>query len=381
MIFDNILNGSGLRQKSPAAQNLQQHRQIMSKALGYIDFAAIKAAVSLEQILRHYGVLEALKPHGAGLRGCCPIHKGDDPKQFAVSLEKNAWNCFSQCKHGGNMLEFVMRMEGCTLSQAAWKVNEWFGLGMEAGGSERTRKASSGGNRTPAPVAQTHVPKPLTAKIAPATEAAPEAQQETGENEPNDAFAIANLDATHPYLAGRGLTPETIAHFGIGYCGKGIMSGRIAIPIHNTSGQIVGNAGRWPGEPPGGKEKYRLPGKFKKTLEVFNHHRAALEPDASPLVIVEGFWSVMHLWQLGLRRVVALMGSSMSERQEELVGKLTTLESRILLMLDNDEAGISARHKVGPRLAQNRYVRFFRWPEGLKQPDELAAEHVADLLA
>ena len=352
----------------------------MSKTLGFIDFAAVKAAVSLEQVLRHYGVLEKLKPHGAGLRGCCPIHKGDDPKQIAVTLEKNIWNCFSQCKHGGNMLEFVMQMEDCTLSQAAWKVNDWFGLGMEAAAAERIRKEPPAAKRATPSAAQTAMPQ-ASKFIAASTPAAPdEPKEETGENEPNEAFNIPNLDTSHPYLSERGLTAETVAYFGLGYCAKGIMAGRIAIPIHNAAGQIVGNAGRWPGEPEEGKEKYRLPGKFKKLVEVYNYHRAALEPDTSPLVIVEGFFAVHHLWQLGLRRVVALMGWHLSNRQEELIAKLVTPESRIVLMLDNDEAGMTARQKIAPRLAEHCFVRSFRWPEELHQPDELTGAHVAELL-
>jgi DNA primase len=177
------------------------------------------------------------------------------------------------------------------------------------------------------------------------------------------------------------LNAETIAHFGIGYCPKGIMAGRIAIPIHNADGHIVANAGRWPGDSPVGKDKYRLPGKFKKTLEVFNYHRASIEPDASPLVIVEGFFGVMHLWQLGIRRVVAFMGWHMSARQEEMIAKLITSESRIILMLDNDEAGITATQEIAPRLAEHCFVRSFRWTEGFYQPDQLEGENFLTSLA
>jgi DNA primase len=359
----------------------------MAQTLGFIDFAAVKAAVSLEQVLEHYGVLATLKPHGEkNLRGCCPIHKGDDPKQFSVTLEKNAWNCFSQCKHGGNMLEFVMQMEDCSSLAAAWKVNDWFNLGQEKKAAERVRTQPAERREAPAANAPAHTASATTpreypkASKASAVAATPEPELETGFNKVLD-FTLENLDATHPYLKGRGLSAETLAHFGIGYCPKGIMAGRIAIPIHNTDGQVVGNAGRWPGEPDEGKEKYRLPGKFKKTLEVFNYHRAALESADTPLVIVEGFFPVMHLWQHGIRRVVAFMGWSMSERQEELIAKLVTPESKIILMLDNDAAGIEARQKIAPRLAEHCFVRSFRWPEGIHQPDELTEEHLETLRA
>lgn len=356
----------------------------MSKSLGYIDIAAVKAATTLEQVLSHYGILEQLEPCGSSLRGCCPIHKGTNPKQFSVTLAMNAWKCFSECQHGGNHIDFVMRMENCTLVQAGWKMNEWFNLGHEAKakpGPFGAKERQPANRPQPSPSEKSRAPLPTDSRAvqtAPPPKKAEEPAEEAGENEVL-GFTLDNLDGSHPYLAERSLSAETIAHFGIGHCPKGIMAGRIAIPIHNAAGQIVANAGRWPGEPEEGKEKYRLPGKFKKTLEVFNYHRAALEPETSPLVVVEGFFGVMHLWQLGIRRVVALMGWHLSTRQEELIAKLVTPESRIVLMLDNDEAGIAARLQIAPRLAEHCFVRSFRWPEGVHQPDDLQTEHLLEL--
>ena len=354
----------------------------MSKTLGYIDFAAVKAATTLEQILTHYGILAEMKPSGPNLRGCCPIHKGSNPNQFSVNLAMSTWNCFSECKHGGNHLDFVVHMENCSPHEAAWKLNEWFNLGQEKqkaperGRFERRDKPSNKSSDAK-PTTPPSVERPSKSEKQHPVESETE---EIGENKPL-AFALEKLDAAHPYLTERGLNAETVAHFGIGHCPKGILAGRIAIPIHNAAGQLVGNAGRWPGEPPEGKEKYRLPGKFKKTLEVFNLHRAALESDDLPLVIVEGFFPLMHLWQHGIRRIVALMGWFMSGRQEELIAEVVTPESRIILMLDNDEAGISARQQIAPRLAEHCFVRSYRWPEGIKQPDDLGEDHFAELMA
>jgi DNA primase len=360
----------------------QHHRQllqplkynVMSKSLGYIDIAAVKAAVTLKQILEHYGILEKLTPSGSGFRGCCPIHKGSDPKQFAVNLERGLWNCFSECKHGGNNLEFVMGMENCSTLEAAWRLNEWFSLGHERSAPDHRRRQST---ERSAPVTADKSDAARTSKAIPPTPE-PDEGEETGENKPL-GFALENLNHSHPYLTERGLTPETIGHFGIGHCSKGILAGRIAIPIHNAQGQLVANAGRWPGEPPEEKEKYRLPGKFLKTLEVFNIHRAAAEPGTSPLVIVEGFFGVMHLWQQGVRRVVALMGWALSKRQEELIATLVTSESRIVLMLDNDDAGTAARKGIAARLSEHGFVRTFRWPAGISQPDALKVDHLSPL--
>ena len=60
------------------------------------------------------------------------------------------------------------------------------------------------------------------------------------------SFSLKNLDPDHPYLTGRRFTKETIEAFGLGYCTKGPMKGRIAIPIRNDKGELVAYAGRWP---------------------------------------------------------------------------------------------------------------------------------------
>src|SRR5205823_9265116 len=127
----------------------------------------------------------------------------------------------------------------------------------------------------------------------------------------------------HPYLLERGLGPETIAHFGIGYCTKGVMAERIAIPIHNAEGNVVAYAGRWPAEPDEDRPKYKLPQGFRKSLELFNIDRAIKESADKPLVIVEGFFDCMKLHQYGCRKTVALMGSTMSAAQEEMIRKHT----------------------------------------------------------
>ena len=112
----------------------------------------------------------------------------------------------------------------------------------------------------------------------------------TGPNKPLK-FRLDKLDRDHPYLTERGLTAETIEEFGIGYCSKGMMEGRIAIPIQNEQGEVVAYAGRWPGEPAENTPKYKLPKGFRKSLELFNIHRAIKEPPDKPLVIVEGFFT------------------------------------------------------------------------------------------
>src|ERR1700719_1964619 len=94
----------------------------------FVNFKAIKGAITMKQVLQHYGLLERFKEKGDSLSGPCPIHKGENPTQFRVSISKNIWNCFSECKHGGNVLDFIAGMENETIHGAALKAVEWVNL-------------------------------------------------------------------------------------------------------------------------------------------------------------------------------------------------------------------------------------------------------------
>jgi DNA primase len=117
----------------------------------------------------------------------------------------------------------------------------------------------------------------------------------------------------------RGLTLETIMDFGVGFCDKGMMADRIAIPIHNAKGEVVAYAGRFPVNQPTEHPNTNLPPGFRKSQELFNIDRAFKEPPEVTVVIVEGFFDCMKLHQYGCKKVVALMGSTMSAAQEELI--------------------------------------------------------------
>ena len=193
-------------------------------------------------------------------------------------------------------------------------------------------------------------------------------------------FRLDKLQRDHPYLTERGLTLETLVDFGAGFCAKGMMAGRIAIPIHNGDGQVVAYAGRrWPGEPPADTPKYKLPPGFRKSQELFNLDRAKQEP--GPLIVVEGFFDAMKLHQLGHRKVVALMGSSLSSAQEELIRRHSDRHSQILVMLDEDDAGRSARGEIAARLAKFAFVRIHAFEQEGQQPEHLTAEQLAEVFA
>jgi DNA primase len=334
----------------------------------FVDFKAVKAAITMEQVLERYGLLDRFKRSRDSLSGPCPIHQGENPTQFRVSLSKSIWNCFSKCKCGGNVLDFISMMENVSIYGAALKAIEWFDLNpddmsADSGEERQGDTARNGADSSP---------KPAAKKAVVATE----------KSTPNPPlkFRLDNLECDHPYLAERGLAPETIADFGIGYCAKGMMAQRIAIPIRNVEGNIVAYAGRIPGEPTEDEPKYKLPPGFKKSQELFNLDRAINEPLEKPFVIVEGFFDCMALHQHGYRKVVAIMGDTMSVAQEELIRQYITGRSHVIIMLDENDAGVAGREDIACRLSKHCFVKVHVFDTPDAEPEHLTAEEVKSIL-
>ena len=349
----------------------------MSNDARFIDFRALKAAVKMEEVLAHYRLTEQFSRGKDSLSGPCPIHRGTHKTQFRVSLSKNCWHCFSDCHCGGNVLDFVAKMENVDANEAANLMVEWFNLDIAKLNSEANppdhkvnpKRGVEARRDAPARWTESPTPKPMASKTP-----------EPKESLPNKPLGFAlKLADQHPYFAERGLTPETVEEFGLGYCDKGVMSERIAIPIHNVKGELVGYAGRWPGEPPKERPKYRLPDGFKKASEVYRLAQALREPEEFPLIIVEGFFDVMKLWQLGIRKTVALMGSSMSAAQEQLLTRITNANSTIIVIFDEDDAGRTGRADVLQRLVTKSFVRVVTFADEDYQPENLTAEQAEKL--
>jgi len=67
-----------------------------------------KARVPVEDLAAKHTELHR---SGDGLRGPCPVHKGDNPEAFSVSPDKGLWHCFS-CGEGGDVVELYQRLHG-----------------------------------------------------------------------------------------------------------------------------------------------------------------------------------------------------------------------------------------------------------------------------
>lgn len=313
----------------------------------WVDFKAVKESTAIQQVLDRYGVqLRHVGRHE--LRGRCPLptHTSKNSiDSFSINVDLNAWCCqSSSCmsarggRAGGNVLDLVALMERCSLREAAIHLRDRFGVPT---GSQ---------------------PRPLAS--APAEPVDPN---------PPLGFALRGIDCGHPYLSSRSITPYTARTFGVGfYSGTGLLHGRVVIPIHNETSELVAYAGR---ATDGSEPKYRFPAGFRKSQVLFNLHRARQTGQRS-VVLVEGFFDTMKVHQAGHRNVVGLMGSTMSDQQADL---LAIRFSQAVLLLDGDDAGRQGSAAIARRLSGRMNVAVINLPDGV-QPDQLASKEITQIL-
>src|SRR6266516_2415992 len=184
----------------------------------WINFQGLRERLDFAAVLRHYQV--ELKPAKSGGRqqGFCPLptHRGQRRSpSFSVDLNRKLWRCFG-CNKGGNILDFCVRMEGKDPSdnrqvlEVARLVRDRFGLGP-SDGANAPAKAKAPARKAEKPIQGSQV----------VSEFPPGAPHVI--NPPLD-FELKELDAKHPYLRIRGFTVDTISHFGLGYCGRGMFA-------------------------------------------------------------------------------------------------------------------------------------------------------------
>jgi len=276
----------------------------------FVPFAEVKRAVTLEAVLDRYGLFASLAEKGQNLVGVCPFCRGKSVRQFQVNREKNAWYCFG-CKQGGNVLDFVAKKERVGIRAAALKLDGWFALGLAAEASaEKSPVPQSAPVPIPAP--------PVAAESLPTTN-------------PPLTFTLKTLDPQHASLSALGLGAETIEHFGAGYCTKGLLKGRLAIPIHNGEGELVAYAGLAVEE--GETPRYLFPPKFNPALEVFSLERVtALAETEGPLYLAPEIEGALKLVDAGALAVLGLFDGTLSAEQEEALAGALTLFERLILV-------------------------------------------------
>jgi len=293
----------------------------------YLNFAYLKRRVSIVTVLKTKGVMAQFKTRADQLFGPCPVHGGDNPNAFVVSLSKNIWHCFTGCNAGGDIIELVRRLYGKDYRQTAAFLSS---LADTAPTSQTVclahyRKKSF---------------RPFTARL--------------------------RLDASTPWLQKKQINPETAKRFEAGaYQGAGFLKECIAVRLHDLLGHPIGYTGRQL-NPNLAKQygKWKFPPGLPKNEILYNFHRIR-SGNPMAVVVVECPWGVMRLDQLNIP-AVALLGIHLSSLQLDVLKKL----SRVVLMLDGDYAGRSATIRIRKALEPYTKVHCITLPSDL-DPDDL----------
>jgi DNA primase len=322
-------------------------------------------------IVRVVGEYVRLKKSGQNFTGLCPFHAEKSPS-FAVHPTKQIYHCFG-CQVGGDVFKFVMEMEKCAFPEAIRIVAEKCGIAVPAPRDRSPEERRENQQRT------------LILEMHCAAQ----------------AFFTKQLESTpegrvaRAYLEDRGLTPQDIEQFGIGYAPSGgdvlvrllkpkykdekllVASGlisrdqsgrffdrfrrRITFPIANEGGKIVAFGCRALGDD---QPKYLNSPEtpiYSKSNVLYHLDRAkdALRRQDFA-ILVEGYMDAIAVARAGISNVVASCGTSLAEPQIKLLARFT---KRVIVNYDPDSAGQAATERsVALLLEQDFEVRVLALP-------------------
>jgi DNA primase catalytic core len=326
------------------------------------EIEKLKQSISLAEVIRARGV--ELKKKGRQLWGLCPFHSEDEPS-FAVDERKGLWNCLGKCQTGGDAFSFVMRSDGIGFKEA-------FALLSQNSSSK----------------VQSRKEKPIEAET---TGAEAMTKSEAEYLEKAVAYyhkSLVQNEKAIAYLQSRGITPEAMRVFGLGFVdgslkdklnpdgkanleslgllnerGNETMFGSVVFPLIDAASQKpVGLYARHIEK----KQHLYLSGKRRG---VFNPAGAK---ETEEIILTESVIDALALWSLGIRNVTCSYG--VNGLTDEILGHLS--ESRIkkvVLMLDSDATGKEAAPKFAEKLNEIGVESY-----SVELPGKDASEFVAD---
>ena len=336
----------------------------------------LKYRSDIEQVVGSY---VNLRRRGRTLSGLCPFHSEKSPS-FTVYPDTQSFFCFG-CGAAGDVINFIRRIENLDYMEAVRLLAQRAGMQVpeEAGDdrSSRLRKRILELNRD----AARYFHRSLMSEAG----------------RPGRA-----------YLIGRGLTRDTIVHFGIGYAAEGwdglanamrqqgytkeellaahlvsegsrggiydTFRNRAIFPIIDLRGNVIAFGGRNLGEK---GPKYLNSSDtpvFKKSRSLFALNFAKSSP-RKELILCEGYMDVVSLHQAGFTNAVATLGTALTEEQCRLIAQYT---GEVLLSYDSDGPGQAAtRRATGLLEAAGVKVKVLSIPDA-KDPDEFIKKFGAE---
>jgi DNA primase len=345
----------------------------------------IRARLPVSEVVRRR---VALKKAGREWKGLSPFNAEKTPS-FFVNDQKQAWFDFSSGKNG-SIFDFIMLTEGVSFREAVERLAAMAGLPLPQVSPEDEKREAR--RRT------LHEVLELAAQFF------------------EESLQARTGARARGYLADRGLSPETIARFRLGYAPAErfalkeflgakkipvedmieaglLIAGddipvpydrfreRVIFPIQDFRGRTVGFGGRALGD---GEPKYLNSPEtplFHKGWLLYNGAPArTATQNGAPLIVVEGYMDAIALVAAGFAGAVAPLGTSITEDQIALLWRMA---AEPILCFDGDKAGTRAAFRAVdlalPLLAPGKSLRFAVLPEG-QDPDDLIRSAGADAM-
>ncbi|MDD9944231.1 MAG: hypothetical protein OXU20_24525 [Myxococcales bacterium] len=182
----------------------------------------------------------------------------------------------------------------------------------------------------------------------------------------NEVFGkeLRGLRHDVPLLKECGIEPERARYYGIGYCSRGLMKGRVVFPIRNIDGEIVAYMGRsLRDDDPDGI--WRSPNGFHRSLELDGIDRVAHDEETKRavakhgLIVVQSPLARIVLVEAGFKNTVSFVAGSMSERQGVLLAHAANNPSgKVLLLFGDNKDDREVRRQSASLLIRSAFVRY-----------------------
>jgi DNA primase len=330
---------------------------------------AISERIDIVDVISEYVRLDR---KGANYWGLCPFHQEKTPS-FSVTPDKNIFYCFG-CQKGGSVFTFIMDMEGVPFPEAVSRLGERVGIEVASGPSEA-------GDDTYRALSELY--ERLTATFAyflweqqggAGAKAYLERRGISEETARRFRLGYAPDDRywLYRFLRKKNYSEEFLAESGLfsrNYPNISIFSGRLVFPITDRRGRTVAFGGRSLDDR---EPKYinspetRL---FHKRSTLFGLSEAQKEIRRSGEVFVaEGYFDVLAFFDSDIPRAVAPLGTSLTEEHVRTLGRSA---ERIVLVFDDDQAGLRAAWKAIRLLERAGIESRVLTPQGGKDPGEI----------
>lgn len=352
---------------------------IMENTLLNDEINQIRSSVNIVDIISGY---IPLTPRGKNFFGVCPFHDDHSPS-MSVSKEKQIYTCFT-CGATGNVFKFVMNYENVSFLEAVNIVANKAGIKTDIRVSSKIKRDDK--------YKELYEIYDISQKLY-----------------RNNLSASVGLHARE-YLSKRGIDADVIKEFGIGLSLKkntmlsdflikknfkmqailksGLVNqnvngyydmyyNRIMFPLWNLNGQVVGFSGRIYDTKDSSKYiNTKETDIFKKGELLYNFHRAKDEARrVDTIIIMEGFMDVIRAYTVGIKNVVATMGTAVTKNQALLIKRMA---KNVVLCFDGDSAGGKATMSCSEVLATIGVIpKVVRLEENL-DPDEYIIKYGKD---